>query len=156
MHTLKYIRRLFLYDNWANREIVSEFEKLEGPPARSVKFLAHIVAAERLWLERLQSRKQSYPVWPDFSLQQCKLEVEQLAELWEAYFESMNEDGLSQSVAYKNTKGESFTSQKQDILTHVILHSVYHRGQIATDMRAAGFTPAYTDFIHAVRQGLTE
>jgi len=36
---------------------------------------------------------------------------------------------------------------------HVIMHSAYHRGQIATDMRAAGLTPAYTDFIHSIRRG---
>ena len=64
--------------------------------------------------------------------------------------------GLSRSLAYKNSKGESFTSQKQDVLLHVVMHSAYHRGQIAADMRAAGFTPAYTDFVHAVRQGFVE
>jgi uncharacterized damage-inducible protein DinB len=40
------------------------------------------------------------------------------------------------------------------VLTHVVMHSAYHRGQIATHMRASGQTPAYTDFIHGVRQGL--
>ena len=39
---------------------------------------------------------------------------------------------------------------------HVLMHSAYHRGQIAADMRAAGLTPAYTDFIHSVRQGFVE
>jgi uncharacterized damage-inducible protein DinB len=38
-------------------------------------------------------------------------------------------------------------------LIHVLFHSAYHRGQIALQMRASGLTPAYTDFIHAVRQG---
>jgi len=42
----------------------------------------------------------------------------------------------------------------EDILTHVTIHSAYHRGQIASDLRAAGQAPAYTDFIHAVRLGL--
>ena len=37
---------------------------------------------------------------------------------------------------------------------HVLMHSAYHRGQIALEMRAAGMEPAYTDFIQAVRQGL--
>jgi uncharacterized damage-inducible protein DinB len=36
------------------------------------------------------------------------------------------------------------------------MHSAYHRGQIASLMRAGGGIPAYTDFIHAVRQGLIE
>ena len=39
----------------------------------------------------------------------------------------------------------------EDVLLHVVMHSVYHRGQIATEVRAAGHTPAYTDYIQAVR-----
>jgi uncharacterized damage-inducible protein DinB len=150
------LQRLFEYDDWANREISAALQNLENPPPRSVRLLAHIVSAERLWLERLRLQKQTYPVWPDFSLEQCKLEIEELPKLWKQYLASLKEDGLSHSLTYKNSKGESWTSQKQDILMHVILHSAYHRGQIATDMRAAGFTPAYTDFIHALRQGLVE
>jgi uncharacterized damage-inducible protein DinB len=156
MATLRYIQRLFSYDDWANREILTALQKLEVPPPRSVRFLAHIVAAERLWLERLRLQKQTYPVWPDFNLEQCKLEVVELPKLWKAYLATLKDDGLSRSLTYKNSKGESWTSQKHDILMHVILHSAYHRGQIATDMRAAAFTPAYTDFIHAVRQELLE
>jgi uncharacterized damage-inducible protein DinB len=59
-------------------------------------------------------------------------------------------------VACKNTKSEPRSSSVQDILTHVLLHSAYHRGQIASQVRAGGETPASTDFIHAVRQGLIE
>ncbi|HXZ39968.1 MAG TPA: DinB family protein [Terriglobales bacterium] len=153
---LGHIRRLFTYDDWANREVLTALQKLKAPPPRSVKLLAHIVAAERLWLERLRLQNQTYPVWPDFTLPQCELEVEQLPQLWKQYLASLNEDGLSGSLTYKNTKGESFASQTQDILMHVVLHSAYHRGQIAADMRAAGFNPAYTDFIHSVRQGFVE
>ena len=153
---LEHIRRLLTYDEWANREVLTALQKSEAPPPRSVKLLAHIVAAERLWLERLRSQRQTYPVWPDFTMAQCRMEVEQLSQLWKQYLASLNEDGLSHSLTYKNTKGESFTSQKQDILMHVVLHSAYHRGQIAADMRAAGFNPAYTDFIHSVRQGFVE
>ena len=47
-------------------------------------------------------------------------------------------------------------STVQDILTHVPFHSSYHRGQIAVQTRAEGVQPAYTDFIHAVRQRLIE
>ena len=59
-------------------------------------------------------------------------------------------------VSYKNTKGESWTNSVEDILMHVVMHSAYHRGQIAADMRAAGHSPAYTDFIHGIRQRLVE
>jgi uncharacterized damage-inducible protein DinB len=36
------------------------------------------------------------------------------------------------------------------------MHSGYHRGQIAAAVRESGGEPAYTDYIHAVRQGLIE
>jgi uncharacterized damage-inducible protein DinB len=156
MTMLGHITSLFAYDDWANREVLTSLQALDAPPTRSISLLAHIVSAERLWLERLLVQKQTPPVWPLFTLEQCKLEVDQLPGLWKSYLTSLGEAGLSRSLTYQNTKGESFTSRKQDILLHVVMHSAYHRGQIAADMRAAGFTPPYTDFIHAVRQGFVE
>jgi uncharacterized damage-inducible protein DinB len=156
MTMLEHIRNLFSYDGWANREVLNSLQALNTPPERSVKLLGHILSAERLWLERLLVQKQTSPVWPVFTIEQCKIEVDQLPGLWRNYLTSLGERGLTLSLTYKNTKGENFSSQKQDILLHVVMHSAYHRGQIAADMRAAGFAPPYTDFIHAVRQGFLE
>ena len=156
MSLLHSIRRLFSYDAWANREVLAAFGITAAPAPRSLKLLAHILSAERAWLERLRFEKQTYPIWPDFSLEKCKLETDEMPRLWENYCSTLNEYALSASVNYKNIKGESFTSRTDDVLMHVILHSAYHRGQIAADIRAAGFTPAYTDFIHAVRQKFVE
>ena len=156
MTMLEHIKNLFSYDDWANREVLASLQALNAPPERSVKLLAHILSAERLWLERLLVHKQTLPVWPLSTLAQCELEIDQLPGLWKNYLTALGEAGLARSLTYKNTKGESFSSQKQDILLHVVMHSAYHRGQIAADMRAAGFTPPYTDFIHAVRQGFLE
>ncbi len=156
MEMIQHIQRLLRYDDWANREVFTSLQGVQEPPPRSLKLLAHILSAERLWLERLRLQKQTYPVWPQFRLAQCKLEVAELPGLWKNYLAALGESGLSRSLTYKNTKGESFTSTKQDIVLHVVMHSAYHRGQIAADMRAAGFTPAYTDFIHAVRQEFVE
>jgi len=63
---------------------------------------------------------------------------------------------LAEAVDYKNSKGEPWRNRVEDVLTHVIMHSAYHRGQIAMEMRAAGMEPAYTDFIHAVRQEIVQ
>lgn len=156
MTMIEHVRRLFVYDDWANREVLASLEAVKSPLSRSLNLLVHIVAAETLWLERLLIRNQTCPVWPRFALDECRLEIEKLSGLWKDYLGSLGETGLSTSTTYKNTKGESFTSQKQDILMHVVMHSAYHRGQIAADMRAAGLTPGYTDFIHGVRQGFVD
>ena len=96
------------------------------------------------------------PVWPDLDLEACAAELTDLQGDWMRCLETLDEEGLEDGVAYRNTKGEFWTSTVADILTHVVLHSAYHRGQIAAAIREAGGTPAYTDYIHAVRSGLVE
>jgi uncharacterized damage-inducible protein DinB len=146
-----YLQRQFSYDAWANREALAAI-RAAGTDERSLQLMSHIVAAERLWLDRLKQQPQSTPVWPKLNLEQCDAQAAEMEKLWHEYFDSIHED-FSQSISYKNTKGESWTSTVLDILTHVGMHSAYHRGQIATHLRAHGKTPAYTDFIHGVRQG---
>ena len=156
MELLEHFRRQFAYDAWANRQVLAGLRASARPPARSLQLLAHIVSAERLWLERIRKQPQSLPVWPDFSLDQCEAQIAGVARLWREFFGQLSAAGLSEKIAYLNSKGESWTSTREEVLTHVVLHSAYHRGQIASQVRSDGHTPAYTDFIHAVRQGLTE
>ena len=117
--------------------------------------MAHIIAAELLWLARLEGVPSPLPVWPDLSLTECEA---RFAELSSGLLRALTgeAEALARPVAYTNSKGERWTSTVEDILTHVVIHSAYHRGQIASDLRGAGQEPAYTDYIHAVRQGLVE
>jgi uncharacterized damage-inducible protein DinB len=156
MELLEYLRRQFAYDEWANREVLAGLRRSAHPTERPLQLLAHILAAERLWLERIRKEPQSLPVWPDFSFDQCRAQIAKLAELWRELFGQLSPTGLSEGITYKNSKGEPWSSTVQDVLTHVVLHSAYHRGQIASQIRAGGEAPAYTDFIHAVRQGFVK
>jgi len=146
-----YLRRQFFYDGWANREVLNAIRAAGGEDRRSLQLMAHILAAGRVWLERLKIVPQSVPVWPQSDLAGCESEAKKLESEWLEYMNSVAD--LSQTVTYKNTQGEEWSSSIGDVLTHVLMHSAYHRGQIASHMREQGHTPAYTDFIHAVRQG---
>ena len=153
MDLAEHLRRQFTYDEWANREVLVALKKSTADTSRPRELLAHIVSAERLWLERILQQPQSTAVWPGLSLAQCEMQIAALKQEWANFFEVLTAAKLAGEINYKNSKGESWASSLQDILTHVLLHSAYHRGQIASHMRAAGDTPAYTDFIHAVRSG---
>ncbi|HWW16925.1 MAG TPA: DinB family protein [Candidatus Dormibacteraeota bacterium] len=156
MTLLEHLRRQFAYDAWANREVLAGLKASPHPAVRQLQLLAHILSAERLWLERIRKQPQSLPVWPDFTTEQCDERITELAQLWHECLGLLSPAGLSNKVAYKNSKGEPWISTVEDVLTHVLLHSAYHRGQIASQVRDAGVQPAYTDYIHAVRQGLIE
>jgi len=155
-----YLRRQFAYDEWANREVLKAIRSAggENKPAnkRSLQLMSHIMAAERVWLDRLKKQPQSVPVWPEPDMAQCEAQAAELGGWWLAFLDLITAGDVSQSITYKNSKGEEWTSTIVDVLTHVVLHSAYHRGQIATHMRANGQTPAYTDFIHGVRQGMVK
>jgi len=146
--------RLLRYDAWANAETVESVRRTPSP--QGLRWMAHIVGAEFLWLDRLTGSPSPLEVWPALDADACAARVEELARSWPDYLSRLGSAGLSDGVAYRNSKGELWTSTVADILTHVVIHSGYHRGQIAAAVREAGGVPAYTDFIHATRQGLVE
>ncbi len=153
MNLADYLRREFSYDAWANREVLTVIRAAGGQDARSLSLISHIFAAERVWLERLKQQPQTVPVWPTFDLNRCDQEAAELGKLWHEHLDLVTAGDVAQSISYKNSKGENWTSTIVDVLTHVVMHSAYHRGQIASHMREAGQTPAYTDYIHGIRQG---
>jgi uncharacterized damage-inducible protein DinB len=152
---LDYLARLLRHNAWANAESLRSLQNGEPPP-RALRWMGHLIGSEYLWLARLRQEPAELPVWPELNLEACAAKLEDLALSWQRYLENLAPEDLDDGVAYRNTKGEFWTSRVADILTHVALHQSYHRGQIAAAVREAGQAPAYTDFIHAVRQGFVE
>jgi uncharacterized damage-inducible protein DinB len=149
------LARLLRYDVWANQETLRSFRQGTAP-GRSLRWMGHIIGAELLWLARLDQSPASLPVWPELSIKDCEARLEQIAHRFPNDLVNGRLGSLERRVSYTNSKGEAWANTVEEILTHVVIHSAYHRGQIASDLRAAGQEPAYTDYIHAVRQGLIE
>ena len=151
MNLNEYYTRLFRYDHWANRECVAALRKSGSEDAKVLRVIGHVLSAQKLWLERLLSQPQSMAVWPAATLEECSTLVDAMAAAWRDYLSKLSIDSFGHTIEYRNSKGEPWSSRVEDVLIHVLMHSAYHRGQIAPEMRAAGLVPAYTDFIHAVR-----
>jgi uncharacterized damage-inducible protein DinB len=149
--------RMFDYDSWANRECLAAMRgAADSVSPDIVGRMAHILATQKLWLERILNHPQSLPVWPGSTIEECMALADEMPLAWENYIGQFSDRPLDHNVKYRNSKGEPWSSRVDDILTHVLFHSAYHRGQIALHMRASGLAPAYTDFIHAVRAGFVE
>ena len=146
--------RLLRYDAWANAESLASLRGVASPPA--LRWMAHIPACELLWLGRLREQPSELAVWPELAPDEIARALDHARQGWTDYLAGLDEGGLAEAVGYRNSRGEFWVSSVDDILTHVVGHSAYHRGQIAAAVRQAGGAPAYTDFIHAARQGLIE
>lgn len=143
--------QLFLYDDWANGEEVRHLQSLQMPPKQAVAVLAHIAGCQWLWLDRLRNGPQRAAVWPDWDLDRCAEELRRLYHEWKSELAIAD---LHAVIDYTSSKGERWSSSAEDVLMHVVLHGAYHRGQIAIIVRQGGETPAYTDYIHCIREGL--
>ncbi len=152
--TTDWIKRGFRYEWWANREVLNGIAELTIDISQIESWFAHILAAEMLWLNRLQSAPQEMAVWPELSTDESRDLLTDLEARWTTYLQSLSDSDLGREFSYTNSEGEPWISTVGDTLMHVLLHASYHRGQIASAMRKAGIDPPLTDYIHATRSGL--
>ena len=145
------LENLYAHNWWAHDQLVVELRRV-APDPETLRLFAHVVAAEHLWLSRIDSVKARVAVWPTLSLD----EVAELEAANRARFRELlqrRDDTRQQRIRYRNSAGNDFENSVGEILTHVALHGHYHRGQIARAMRLAEREPVYTDYIGFVRKG---
>lgn len=146
------IRKLFDYDGWAIARVLDLLKATPGGNPRAVGYLAHLLLAEKIWLLRLQGRDTvGVNKSPALSLAECETLAGDSQKAYADYLSSLNEEDLASILTYKNLSGAEFSTPIGDILMHVAVHGTYHRGQIATALRAEGTAPVDTDFITFVR-----
>ncbi len=109
---------------------------------------SHILITQTSWLERNLGKPQTFKTSMQLlSIDECIKLSRQSTKDWISFIENLEEQKLSSVIKYKNSKGEDYQNHLSDIITHVINHSSYHRGQIALLVRNSGGIPAVTDYI---------
>jgi hypothetical protein len=98
--------RQFAYDEWANREVVGTMQST-GADERSLALLAHILSAERLWLERIKQQTQNSPVWPKASLENCAAQIEEMGLLWREYLSGIARKSSGRRFLIETAKASS-------------------------------------------------
>ncbi len=139
---------------WANRRVLSALgrQPASAVGTDSVRLLAHVLGAERGWISRIRGEDGPVVPWPALALRDLGAEMERNVADLEHLFTDLDEDGLSRHVAYETTSGTRHSTALADIITHVMLHGAYHRGQVAWALRHGGAEPVATDFIAMVRE----
>jgi len=138
---------------WASRLVMEALKKSELPLEKPLSLLSHVLAAEKVWLTRINGEDSSaLSIWPTHTLEQCEAIAEQNNKSYEMLFAKLGEAEFENEVFYSDSRGNPFTTKIRDILTQVSLHGSYHRGQIALLLRQAGEEATSTDYITYERQ----
>lgn len=167
MVNAEYYTRLFDYEARCTDPVVRSLHSaresveqlglasLAAPFERAVAIFCHVQAARRVWLHRLGAPGVAPPeggLFPIWDVGKAEREARELDGLWLRYVAALAGQDLSRPVTYTSTEGVAYQSTLADILTHVVNHSTYHRGQIASLIAATGTKPAVTDFIALTRR----
>jgi len=141
---------LIRYTALADEMMIEVFNSTDIDMPQAELLFSHVLNAQHIWLSRINGVKQEFErlekhskaVFTEFH----KRNVNQLKEVLES-------KSLETIISYTDAAGNSFSDKLEDILFHVVNHSTYHRGQIATKFKEAGLTPPMTDYILLKRQG---
>ena len=152
------VQEMFAYGTWANRLVfeaastLSE-EQLRHSVASSFPSvsgtLAHIVGAEWVWLRRwLGESPSGFPDWvAKPALADLRARLSALEKERAAFAEGLADGDLGRVISYRTLSGQAFSDRLEDLIRHVVNHSTYHRGQVATQLRQLGLKPPSTDLI---------
>ena len=151
MNTIEHLRELFIYNDWANRRIITALKTSPSAPAQRI--LAHILITESEYFERLYGKDSTgFNFWQNLSLEECGKLAQLNAENYEKLLQSFADQGLGQIAKYKTSEGTAHQNTFREILTHILFHSMNHRGQVNSAIRNDGFTPPSTDYIIYLRE----
>jgi uncharacterized damage-inducible protein DinB len=149
---LKDLRTLLDYHYWA-RDVILEavspltpeqFTRQFDSSFRSVRdTVAHIYAADWIWFTRWKGESpKSLVAYDQFS------DVESIRRAWvelegqvRPFVDNLGENGVSRVFDYKLLSGAAGASPFFQMLTHMVNHASYHRGQVTTLLRQLGAAP---------------
>jgi uncharacterized damage-inducible protein DinB len=162
MNTADRYRRWFEYEKDTHAKVLAALNSVPAPNRsaptfqRALDILAHIVMARRLWLFRFGAvTEPPRDLFPQrASLEDLPTRIEEMESIWTGYLSRIDDAELGRSFEYRSLDAGWFRNTVEDILTQLHGHSLYHRGQIASLVRASGGEPAATDFVFWAREAI--
>ncbi len=137
---------------WADRRTADAIATLDVVPDEVLTIWAHLLAAEATWIARIEGLVPPVAVWPTLTLAECADRAERNHQVLARYSKEHGPDDPGRQVRYTNSRGQAFTNTVEEILHQVVMHGMYHRGQLAQAVRFGGGTPVATDLIAYLRE----
>ncbi len=140
------------YNYWARDRVLDavsaitpeQFTRPMGNSFNSVRdTIAHICAAEDIWIARLKGEKPQGLKKPE-RLPDVEAARKEWAELEGEMREQLAKFGpeaVARTIEYQDLRGNDHSDLLWQILQHVVNHGSYHRGQITTMLRQLDAAP---------------
>lgn len=150
MDSIEHLRGLLDYDRWADSRAIDALETASSD--KSLTILAHILITKQEYLDRFNGKDSTgFDFWPQLTLPDCRRLATSTYDSYSRLINEADESALDHVVEYKTSQGVPHANTVRDLLTHVLLHSSIHRGNIVLKMREEGLEPPKIDYILYLR-----
>lgn len=137
------LKKISDYNGWANHAWIQFISDNNLQDSTVLKLLSHIIHGQRIWLQRINGEEPNLDVWNPLVISQ----IIEIHDLHQQLFIDLCNENSDSMITYTRVTGESYQSSIEDILVHIFLHGMHHRGQMATKVSHLGLKPPNTDFI---------
>jgi uncharacterized damage-inducible protein DinB len=150
--TPDYLRLLVDFHYWARDRVLNAaapltpemYQRDLGSSFKSVRdTLVHLCSAERVWYQRWQGATPLAHLNPEEFP-----DVQTLRHAWaehevniRAFVGALDDAGAHRAYEYRLFNGAPGCSPLWQMVTHVVNHGTYHRGQVTTMLRQLGAQP---------------
>ena len=150
------------YTTWASKRLLDAAARL-SPDELARDFqtsdktvagtLAHIFAADRIWLSRINgssptgSAPGAFLNDEDRDLGRLQIAWPALLDQWKTWAAPLTDEQALDRVSYRDVKGNPHQTPIWEIVLHVVNHGTHHRGAVSGFLRAMGHTPPVLDLI---------
>ncbi len=148
----EYFIRFFNFTNWANKAVADYISTNEIIDEQVLLLASHLAHAQRNWYFRVIGQQNDVPLWAPLPPSSLGSKFAENGALWLSHLNDLRDTDFHAKLAYKSMAGDPYLDNLADVLTHLVNHSTYHRGQIIYLIRGLGMTPPGTDFILFARQ----
>lgn len=149
MEMKKYLTDTFLFNDATNKSLLKKIELLPDK-TECIKQFSHLINCQYKWMARIVHNPavQAMSWWePIYEFYNLETEWIKSLQLWLNYIYDRTDDDLATEVTFVGYDGSQWAATPQDIALQLNYHSIHHRAQMQTIIRAQGIEPDFVDYI---------
>lgn len=160
MSSLALLRTLFSYRAWANAELLETMEgfdaELHAQDREAVlRLLNHTQVVDRIFAAHLVGAAHGFTsdnTADTPSLDELRAALTTSDQWYQDYLETVTSEQLSESTSFVFTDGDKGCMSREEMLTHLVVHSGYHRGEVGRIMSRLSLSLPWDTFAVYLRR----
>lgn len=153
------MERQFRYKAWANAELIDALTLVNSrqypePWRTAIRLLKHTFVVDRIFAAHLTGEDPPFagtntPETP--ALEELGQNIRESDQWYVDYASHADTDSLKEHISFTFTDRDKGSMTREEVLTHIIVHGAYHRGNVGMLLSSCGVdrpSDTYTRFLH--------